>query len=244
MKAARLIGLVLVAAAALAGGQSRPEAATGQTHPLQLSVLIDVSWTTHPMPNKWSTDKFVNGLSAENIGRGLARLFNLLSPGDMVRISTFNGPPTFLTPFTSDRPTLDRAVKQFEALTSADRYGPSPIWDALVATAEAPPTSADGRVLPHVILLITDGRATSNRLQLNSAIDRLVALNTIVCVIGIPARVEFSGGGRVFVVDPAPFLKRVADATGGLHLEYYRPDNHVFPLFERIVRHLRSRQVP
>ncbi len=229
-----LVGLLLSVA-----DRGNVVAVARQKEPLRLTVLIDVSYTMHPRPPRWSTDRFVNGLSASNITRGLARLFDLLGPGDTVRLATFAGPPAILTPFTSDRPTLDRAVKQFEAYTQEERFGPSPIWDALVATAETPPLAADGRALPHVILLISDGRATANRVRLNTAIDRLVALKTTVCIIGVPAKSEFSGGGRTYVIDAAESLKRIANATGGIHLQYEPPNNHAFPLFERIFRYLR-----
>lgn len=235
-----LVAVILAGAGLLSAAHPRDVVAAAQKEPLHLTVLIDVSFTMYPLPPQWSTDKFVNGLSAENIGRGLARLFSLLEPGDTVRLATFSGPPVFLTPFTSDRPTLDRAVKQFEALTLDERYGPSPIWDALVVTAEAPPTAADGRALPHVILLISDGRATANRVRLNTAIDRLVALKATVCAIGIPAAGQFTDGRRPIVIDAADFLKRITSATGGLHLQYEPPENHVFPLFERVLRYLRS----
>lgn len=213
--------------------------ATPQKEPLRLTVLIDVSYTMHPQLPRWSTDRFVNGLSSANISRGMARLLDLLSPGDTVRVATFAGPPAFLTPFTSDRTSIERAVKQFEAYTQEARFGGSPIWDALVATAEAPPIASDGRALPHAILLISDGRATANRMRLNTAIDRLVTLKTTVCAIGIPAKGEFSDGRRTYVIDASESLKRIASATGGLHLQYEPPENHVFPLFERVLRHLK-----
>jgi hypothetical protein len=216
---------------------------SAQAPPLNMTVLIDVSFTMHPRLPERSTDKFVNGLSAENIGRGLARLFDLLAPVDRIRLAIFSGPPVFLTPFTSERSTLDGALRQFEALTFDDRFGPSPIWDALVAAAEAPPTGPDGRLQPHSILLISDGRATANRIRLNTAIERLLALRTTVCAIGIPVKADFSDGQRTYVIDGADYLKRIAGATGGLHLQYNPPDEHAFPLFERVLRYLRSERV-
>lgn len=210
-----------------------------QLAPLQLTVLIDVSYTMHPRPVQRSTDTFVNGLSVENIGRGLTRLFDLLEPSDTVRLATFTGPPAFLTPFTSDRPTLDQAVRRFQALTQEERFGPSAIWDALVIAAEAAPTGSPD--MSHSILLVSDGRGTGNRLSLDSAIGRLVALKTRVSAVSIPSVVEFTDGRRSYRVDGADVLKRITDATGGLHLQYIPAEKHAFPLFERVVRFLRAR---
>lgn len=233
-----LVVVMLAGVGLVAATSSRDVLSAEQGSLLHLTVLIDVSLTMYPLPPERSTDRFVNGLSREDIGRGLARLFDLLGSGDMVRLATFPGTPAFLTPFTSDRPILDRAVRQFEGGISAEPYGPSPIWDALVTTAEALPTAADGRTLPHAVLLISDGRATANRMRLNAAIDRLVALKTTVCAIGIPAKGEFSDGRRTYVIDAAESLKRIASATGGIHLQYNPRDNHAFPLFEQVVRYL------
>jgi hypothetical protein len=108
---------------------------------------------------------------------------------------------------------------------------PSLIWDGVCAAAEAL-ADAPGR---RILILVTDGRATGNRLGFADALDRVRQTGTVVHAIRVNPRVGQGGWIEDLSVDPSDNLKALAKASGGTFLEM-REDRFPFLLGELIRR--------
>lgn len=205
--------------------------------PLAISIVIDVSASMLPLPPRWSGDNFLQGLDPSRVVDAIGALAGRLQPGERIRLVRMGVSLTFLTDFTADPGGLRTAARDIADVPDEERHGPSAIWDALVAVAESRPEAH----VPHAILLVSDGRATGNRLRLDEAIARLRAAGVRVAIVMPPAAVEVPlAGGRAAVVDPALLLERIVDRTGGLLLRFNPADRFVFPLMDRAINHFRT----
>jgi hypothetical protein len=154
-------------------------------------------------------------------------LLRRLRAGDRVSIATISKARDPGSPFTSDRRAILRDLGRALAVPSRDRHGPSPIWDATDA-AVARLESEPGR---RVVVLISDGLSTGNRLGLDAVIDRAARSGVAVFVVAEASGPPRSGRGwtlgdsthATWTMVSSPFgssplgnLARLADGTGGV----------------------------
>lgn len=107
----------------------------------------------------------------------------------------------------------------------ASIQGATSIWDAITVTAGEVMAPRPGK--RRAIILLTDGQDNNSRVKRSVAIERAIAAETVIYVIGIGERVE---------KDP---LRNVAEGTGG---EAFFPKKEVdlINAFAEIERELRS----
>jgi VWFA-related protein len=207
--------------------------------PLRLSILIDLSH---------SADVRDSGIAAL-MSRALDRvLFTSLRPEDRVQMGGL-GSRMVLTPFLSDRVELVGAVDQVIRLPEGEEFGPSPLWDQLDEVCRVL-SETPGR---RAVLLISDGRATGNRIGLGIIALRLAVADVTVNAIGEASPMIIRQDEKTMVrVSPDSGLKALADATGGLFVPgvlstlRFGPEVPSFdpaPQIEPIIAHLRSAYV-
>jgi len=129
-------------------------------------------------------------------------LADAIQRGDRVRIGTFGS-----TLALDDRALEDAAAVRDAAAALAEHLGgPSPVWDALDAAGKAlePGNRRRG------IILVTDGRATGNRLGFEEVLAKLKAAHLPVFVVSLD-----KAGGRP-IPDPGARLEQLAQQTGGV----------------------------
>jgi hypothetical protein len=135
-----------------------------------------------------------------------------LRPADRARVAWL-GNPTTLTPWlASDRVA---ATNQVRPVLDRLPLEPSPIWDAIDLSVQALASAPE----PRVLLLMTDGRATGNRIGLDEAERKALAANVSISAVSeggewlIP---QFGGSTDRARSDAS--LRRLADETGGMYL--------------------------
>jgi hypothetical protein len=135
-----------------------------------------------------------------------------LQPGDRARLALLGNPTTF-----SQWLSADRTAASAFARTYLDRppLEPSPIWDAIDAAVKSLADTTE----PRVLMLMSDGRSTGNRLSMDDAARSAIAGGVSISVV--------SEGGEWLIPQfgDAPdrarsdaSLKWLADTTGGLYL--------------------------
>ncbi len=138
-----------------------------------------------------------------------------LAPGDRVHVGSFARQIAI-------GPALARAPKELQPVirkaldpSEADTFGPSPIWDAVAAAVDVL-AKTEGR---RAVLLLTDGRATGNRLSMEEAAALAVAAGVAVSVVGKDWEMMIQQDAKTGVrVRPGVALERIAIITGGLYL--------------------------
>lgn len=137
----------------------------------------------------------------------------VLHPGDELRASTFGRDVTVSAPLTLSADALKKAGQVIDRDQSA--LSPSPIWDAVVAAAQALSPSVTRRL----VILMSDGRATGSRLSVDEAATGAAGAGVAVSVIddSAPQRVS-QERGLVAAVRPDRALAWIADVTGGAYL--------------------------
>ncbi len=161
-----------------------------------------------------------------------------LAPRDRVHVGSF-ARQTSIGPAISGNPkVLLSAVRKALDPRDEDTLGPSPIWDA-IDLAVAALANAEGR---RAIVLVTDGRATGNRLSPEEAATRAAAEGVAVSVVGedweMTIRQDANTGVRV---RPGVALARIASATGGLYLPDRSNPPAPGPILERLLADLHGR---
>jgi hypothetical protein len=219
----------------------------GPAQPLSLVVLLDVtsSMSSVMVPFVWdgtyeggrlkvsgtrAPDRPVD-LFLKPIQEGLlaARVAT-----DRVRFGTITAEPRFSPGFRTDRATLLADARELLRVPDSERYGPSPIWDAVGHAV----TSLESEPGQRAVLLVTDGYSTGNHLSLRDVINQAVRVGVSVLVIHEWPR--FSGrGGRIadstvnpWMIISNPFgnppnvtLRQLAAGTGGFYfVDGYRQD--------------------
>ncbi len=160
-----------------------------------------------------------------------------LAPRDRVHVGSF-ARQTSIGPALSGNPKdLLSAVRQALDPREEDTLGPSPIWDAIAGGRGA----GKGRG-PAGVVLVTDGRATGNRLSPEEAAARAIAEGVAVSVVGedweMTIRQDANTGVRV---RPGVALERIASATGGLYLPDPDIPSAPGPILERLLADLHGR---
>jgi VWFA-related protein len=182
--------------------------------PLAIAFLIDVSVSQE---DTLPIEKSATRLFIENVVK---------SSKDQAAILAFTGSPYLEQNFTRDVLGLYKALERIEAavpdylgsgkplrgFVSGPGTKPPPIegttaiWEAIALTANQVMEKSAGQ-RRRVIVLLSDGWDTSSRVQMKDAIDRALAAETVVYVIGI-------GDSKKDGVD-RDTLRKLAERTGG-----------------------------
>jgi VWFA-related protein len=176
---------------------------SGSDRPVSLVVLLDAS------------DSFTALHGAESVKQAVEDiLIPALKQGDRARIGNIARQPFLSASFTSDPKALKDAVATALSPSKVDRFGPSPIWDAVDAAVGALEHEPGRRA----ILLVTDGRATGNRLGLRDVIDHANAANVTIDAIGDEGQTELLQADKTVVRGgPGRALALLSGDTGGLY---------------------------
>jgi Ca-activated chloride channel homolog len=210
--------------------------------PLALALLIDVSASEE------------RTLPAE---KAAARSFIetvIQSRKDQAAIIPFTGSAFLEQPLTRDVLGIYRALERVEVAMPAylgsgrpisgivtgpgtrrsPREGSTAIWDAIALTASevlARNTESDQAQRRRAIILLTDGQDTSSVLEIDQAVDRALAAETVIYAIGI-------GDSKYEGVDRG-VLRTVAERTGGRAF-FPKKDLDLKQIFSEIERELRT----
>ena len=103
--------------------------------------------------------------------------------------------------------------------------GSTAIWDAITVTADEVMAPRPGK--RRAIILLTDGQDNNSRVKRNVAIERAIAAETVIYVIGIGEKVE------------KDVLRNVAEGTGG-EAFFPKKELDLINAFAEIERELRS----
>jgi VWFA-related protein len=166
--------------------------------PLSVALLLDVSG---------SMAVYVD--LEDEISRSFAPA---LQPGDRALVGGIANRVQLAPRFTAVGRELISDGRKAVRFDRDDRFGPSPLWDALDATVAALEREAGRRG----IILVTDGRATGNRIGSQAAILRAVQSGIVVHVLAeARALIIRQGEGSFARVRPGLALQEVAQQTGG-----------------------------
>lgn len=161
-----------------------------------------------------------------------------LQPRDRVRLMTVAGDHFNTGPaWTNDQADLQEAVRRLDTGNRGPRA--SPIWDGVDLAVPLFRGEA-GRL---AIILVTDGRASGNRADLDEAATRAMRAGVAVATIQLeatPRTLEIIGEPPL--PDPAPLLERLSSLTGGVsivarvnpQLRIHDPGPHVTAVLERL----------
>ena len=185
--------------------------------PLAIAFLIDVSASQETtLPD----EKAAARLFIENVIR---------SNRDQVAILPFTGLAYLEQDLTRDLLSVYRVLQRVEVaapayfgsgrpltgivtgpgLPATPPEGSTAIWDAVALTSNNVLTKAPG-LRRRAIILLSDGVDTTSRLSKKEAVNRALAAETVVYVIGIGDRKNIPEG-----VDPRGDLREIAERTGG-----------------------------
>ena len=179
--------------------------------PLTVVCLVDVSASMVAAVQRLGKP----GQLADVGSRSLQAAMRAIKTPDRFRIGSFSGRTIMSPAFTSEPAELVAAVRAAFEMPEADRNGPSPIWDAVDGAIGSLRTEASARA----VVVVTDGRATGNRLGLADVILRAQAASVPVSVIGHGRTVIVGQDAETGVgVAPDVPMRRLTDETGGLYL--------------------------
>ncbi|HUF46700.1 MAG TPA: vWA domain-containing protein, partial [Vicinamibacterales bacterium] len=231
------VGLALVSA----GGVSTSPHPVAET-PVTAVVLVDASWSTANVmaPFVWDGSRDSHGQIDFASGRRLPHrpadlflpgitggLLPSLVQGDRIRFASFGRTFRMNSRFVTDRNDMPRAAREALDVSDDERYGPSPLWDALLECIEALAAEPS----PRVAIAVTDGLTTGNRTGLAALERRAVEARVTIYVVhqtqrwvGRAFRLrDGSGNPWAFLTNPLgrrpeAMLRQLAEATGGLYL--------------------------
>lgn len=215
---------------------------TPDSSPFTAIVLLDATVTVIAGPGVWSSTPLVG---RDQIEKGLREGFAAaLRPGDRVRVGSIAGSVDLQPSFSSDRADILKAISRAYDRRDEDRFGRSPVWDAVWTAAEAL-SSEPGR---RAIVLVTDGRATGNVHSWIEAEERAVLADAAVSGIGAGARMIVPQlGGMAALVKPDVGLQRLASDSGGAYFAGVRVGDDApiqsAPIFARIVAEMQQSYV-
>jgi len=163
---------------------------------LRIVLLVDTSDSmTNHLPFQRGDPTLLTDAAA-----GLAAM---LRPEEAVSVATF-GPTINVSPAVLRREEIVRAASAPNGHTG----GASPLWDALDAAVH----SLDGTTGRRVIVVVTDGRPTGNRLPFAEILQTLQQARVPVFFICAERPKQAK------IADPSVRLRQIATATGG---QYY-----------------------
>jgi VWFA-related protein len=141
-----------------------------------------------------------------------------------------------LGPVRSDRQSIRKDLAGALHPEPKSIVGPSPIWDAVAIVAANLAKEPE----PRAILLVTDGRATGNRLSLAEAAGHALEFNVAVHVVflGPPehASIVRQDAANAVIIRPAAPLASLTHYTGGIlaHGSPARPAESLTELFVQL----------
>lgn len=169
--------------------------------PRELNVVLIVDATMSQPLKRYEIQNAVAGIWMQN-----------LLPGDRARVGMLGSVTTLGPWFSADRVAEATAVR---AMIGRAESEASPIWDAVALAVQALDSTRGSKAL----LLLTDGRATANRIGLDDAIRLAQAANVSVSVVSEGGeRVLPQGADPTARIQPSAGLEALAGATGGVFL--------------------------
>ena len=167
--------------------------------PLDLAILIDTSASM--------TDKI------EFVHQAATNFVHTLRPGDRAEIIGFSDQEKVLAPFTSDIPTLERAVQ------STSPHGSTALYTSLYISIQDPARLGrkQNDVRRQAIVVLTDGEDTASSLSFDDLMDAAKRSAVAIYPIRItspfdPRRMD--GGGTRFSTESDFALRSLATETG------------------------------
>jgi VWFA-related protein len=178
--------------------------ATSAEQPLSLVLLFDTSASVNDVTSRG------------DVRAGVEKWFlPRLTPGDRVHVGSFARQIAIGPPVAGTAKDLQPVIRKALDPREADTFGPSPIWDAVAAAVETL-AKTEGR---RAVLLLTDGRATGNRLSMEEAAALAVAAGVVVSVVGKDWEMTIPQDATTGVrVRPGVALERITSITGGLYV--------------------------
>lgn len=182
------------------------DSVTRSDMPLSMAVVIDMSASSGFRASISNDARSVSVVDA---------LLKQANAADTARLARVGGMDLFISPPLPLRaqPFTTRIHHTFDCPANA-----SPIWDAVAAAVHA--LTADPH--RHLVVLVTDGRATATTLSVVDASQYALRMQTAVSVIdvGRPETIK-QWNGETAILEPAKALRWLASTTGGMYI----PDN-------------------
>jgi hypothetical protein len=182
-------------------GEARSALGRGAAAPLSLVLIFDrtVSLSHQDSSFDWVVTEMTDALGLN------------MKPDDMLRFGML-GKRLLLTRRFSGHELSGPYRPLPQEVPVADRFGPSPLWDAL-DTAVTTLAADEGR---RAIIIVTDGRSTGNVLGVGDVIAHAKSEHVAVSIITFPfAVVSPAGPITDLPVNPTGLLASIASATGG-----------------------------
>ena len=128
--------------------------------------------------------------------------------------------------FVSGLDAIRDAIRAALDVPAVDRFGPSPVWDLIDAAVTALESISGKRGM----VVVTDGRATGNRLGVRDAIRHAILAGVPVNVVS-EARDDAMGldGRRVLIVRPELALQLLTEQTGGSYVRGFAVEDPSVP---------------
>jgi VWFA-related protein len=128
--------------------------------------------------------------------------------------------------FSSEPGAIREGIRAVLDVPAVDRFGPSPVWD----TVNAGLTALESTPGKRGVIVLTDGRATGNRLGVRDVILHAIAAGAPVNVIS-EARDDSMGLGdrQVLIVRPELALQLLTDQTGGSYVRAFSLEDATTP---------------
>jgi len=199
----------------------------GKERPLSLVLLLD------------ATASIDSDVGRDVIRKAIEKSFlPKLAPKDRVQAGSFAKQIKIGPAVVNDSRALQAAIGKALDVPKADTFGPSAIWDAVALAVE---TLKDAPGRP-AIILITDGRATGNRLDVEEVAARAAAAGVLVNVVGEDSEIVLRQDANTGVrVRPGVALEYLAGTTGGLYLPDTASPAAPGPVLERVLADLHER---
>ena len=188
-----------------AGQPVAVESAEGGPSPAALVILFDISA---------SLDGSYGPGPAPSVLRATINRLLAASPrsADRWRVASFARDLRMGSDLSADAGVLRASANAILNVPDADRYGPSPTWDA----AEAGVTALEGERGRRSVVLVTDGRSTGNRHDLADVVRHAIAAGIPVSVVGPSGEERLSiGDSTALLVNSTLGLRALATDTGG-----------------------------
>jgi hypothetical protein len=167
-------------------------------------VLVDASA---------SVDALEYPKTLEVLERGL---FARLRPADRVRVGAITDRVAITEWFTADQPALRAGARAVLNAPPEQRYGASPLWDAVDAAVAA----LESEPGPRGVILMSDGMASGNVKSLSAVVRRAVSARVAVSVIDVGVTVEIRSDGNLpLQLRPEGPLRALAEVTGGKYVQ-------------------------
>jgi VWFA-related protein len=221
-----ITGLTAADFEVLVDGRPRPiESFVAPPAPLTLLLLVDVS---DSMAVYADTDPIVDAFAES------------LLAGDQALVGGVAGRLQLASAFSSTKRHVISNARTALNFEKDEKFGPSPIWDALDGAA-AVLEKRSGR---RGIIFITDGRGTGNRLSSVTAVERVFYAGITVQVLTEARTLLIRQDNETAVrVRSGLMLQELARLTGGLCLPEYKPDLVLpkpGPVITQLVKDLRD----